>query len=197
MTSPGGISAGTTTVDIQIDVNPFLGRTREGDMDTIVVGLDTSPSSRAALHWAAEQARLTGRRVLAINAIPVPPSLAAAGIIGVPDSVVSMDDLDVPYRESMASVWESVSPEPSWSLEFVFEDAGPALVRRSADAVLVVVGTHEHTGLARLVSGSASRYCLRHSHCPTVIVPAGSVALPRDESAPQVSEEHAETATEG
>ncbi len=157
-------------------------------MSTIVVGLDFSPSSRAALHWAAEQARLTGRQVLAINAIPVPPELASVGIIGVPDTAVSIDDLDMPYRESMAAVWEAVSPEPNWSLEFVFEDPGPALVSRSADAALLVVGTHEHVGLARLVSGSVSRYCLRHSHCPTVIVPASSIALPEDGSAAPVSE---------
>ena len=89
-------------------------------MSTIVVGLDFSPSSRVALHWAAEQARLTGRLVLAINAVPVPPARAAAGVVGVPDYAVSIDDLDVLYREGMAAVWESVSPEPNWSLEFVF-----------------------------------------------------------------------------
>jgi hypothetical protein len=99
----------------------------------------------------------------------VPPRLAAAGVVGVPDSAVSIDDLDVPYREGMASVWESVSPKPSWSLEFVFEDPGPTLVRRSADAVLLIVGTREHVGFARLVSGSVSRYSRRHSHCPTVM----------------------------
>jgi hypothetical protein len=110
-------------------------------MSTIVVGLDFSPSSRPALHWAAEQARLTGRLVLAINAVPVPPGLAAAGVVGVPDSAVSIDDLVVPHREGMAGVWESVSPEPNWSLEFVFENPGPALVSSSADAVLLVVGT--------------------------------------------------------
>ena len=33
-------------------------------MSSILVGLDLSPSSRAALQWAAEQARLTGRRAV-------------------------------------------------------------------------------------------------------------------------------------
>jgi hypothetical protein len=36
-------------------------------MSSILVGLDLSPSSRAALPWAAEQARLTGQRLLAVN----------------------------------------------------------------------------------------------------------------------------------
>jgi len=42
-------------------------------MSSILVGLDLSPSSRAALQWAAQQARLTGRRLLPINAVPIPP----------------------------------------------------------------------------------------------------------------------------
>jgi Universal stress protein family len=53
----------------------------------------------------------------------------------------------------------------------------PALVARSAEAALLVVGTHEHVGLARLVSGSVSRYCLSHAKCPTVIVPVDNRAV--------------------
>jgi len=36
-------------------------------MSEIVVGLDLSPSARAALHWAAEQARATGQTLRAVH----------------------------------------------------------------------------------------------------------------------------------
>jgi hypothetical protein len=62
--------------------------------------------------------------------------------------------------------------EFGWTLGFVLDDPGPALVKRSEEAAMLVVGTHEHVGLARLVSGSVSRYCLSHAKCPTVIVPS-------------------------
>jgi nucleotide-binding universal stress UspA family protein len=140
-------------------------------MSTILVGLDLSPSSRAALRWAVEQARLTGRRLLAINAVPIPPSLAPIGIIGMSESAMGESNVDTPLREAVSAVWDSVQPELGWTLEFVLDDPGPALVTRSAEAALLVVGTHEHVGLARLVSGSVSRYCLSHAKCPTVIVP--------------------------
>jgi nucleotide-binding universal stress UspA family protein len=52
-----------------------------------------------------------------------------------------------------------------------------ALAARSAEAALLVVGTQEHVGLARLVSGSVSRYCLSHAKCPTVIVPVDNRAV--------------------
>jgi hypothetical protein len=48
---------------------------------------------------------------------------------------------------------------------------------------LLVVGTREHVGLARLVSGSVSRYCLSHAQCLVVIVPADNRAVSADESA--------------
>jgi nucleotide-binding universal stress UspA family protein len=148
-------------------------------MSSILVGLDLSPSGRAALRWAAQQARVTGRRLLAINAVSVPPSLASLGIIGKPVSAVE-ESIDAPHREAASAVWESVRPGLGWTLEFVLDDPGPALVARFNDAALLVVGTHEHVGLARLVSGSVSRYCLSDAHCPTVIVPVDSGRVDND-----------------
>jgi nucleotide-binding universal stress UspA family protein len=150
---------------------------RRSEVSSILVGLDLSPSGRAALQWAAQQARLTARQVVAINAVPIPPSLAPFGVIAMPEPAMDESDIDPSYREAIHAAWESVLPEPGWTLEFVLDDAGPALVRRSADATLLVVGTHEHVGLARLVSGSVSRYCLSHAQCPTVIVPVYNRAV--------------------
>ena len=146
-------------------------------MSNILVGLDPSPSGRAALRWAAEQARLTGRRLLAINAVRIPPSLAPIGLIAMPEPAMDESKIDPSYREAIRAVWESVLPELGWTLEFVLDDAGHALVTRSVGAALLVVGTHEHVGLARLVSGSVSRYCLSHAKCPTVIVPVDNRAV--------------------
>lgn len=151
-------------------------------MSTILVGLDLSRSGRAALQWAAQQARLTGRRLVAINAVPIPPSLAPIGVIAMPEPAMDESYIDRPYREAIHAVWESIKPELGWSLEFVLDDPGPALVRRSTEATLLVVGTHEHVGLARLVSGSVSRYCLSHAQCPTVIVPPTSVEVSSQET---------------
>jgi nucleotide-binding universal stress UspA family protein len=141
-------------------------------MSSILVGLDLSPSSRAALLWAAQQARLTGRRLLAVNAVPIPASLASVGIMGTPESAVEESNIDVAHREAISAVWDSVRPGLGWTLEFVLDDAGRALVARSAEAALLVVGTHEHVGLARLVSGSVSRYCLSHAKCRPLSCPS-------------------------
>jgi hypothetical protein len=96
---------------------------------------------------------------------------------------MEVSNIDVPFREAACAVWDSVQPELGWTLGFVLDDPRPALVKRSEEAAMLVVGTHEHVGLARLVTGSVSRYCLSHGKCPTVIVPstiAVSLGKPSD-----------------
>ena len=90
------------------------------DVDEIVVGLDLSPSSTLALHWAAAQARRTGTRLRAVHALDVPPGLAAAGLVTYP-CIVSSDRVDAAYREAVSAVWDSVDPEPEWRLQFMGE----------------------------------------------------------------------------
>lgn len=139
-------------------------------MREIVVGLDLSPSARAALKWAAEYARLTGHPIRAVHALPVPASLASVGVLGMP-APAPTDSIDARYRREVEEVFASVDPEPSWRLDFFVDDPGPAVVGCSDQAAAIVVGTKEHTGIGRLVYGSVSRYCLSHARCPVVAVP--------------------------
>lgn len=146
-------------------------------MSKIVVGLDLSPSSRAALSWAADYARLTGQPVHAVHALPVPPSMATVGILGMP-APEPIDQIDAGYRRDVEDVFASVDPLPGWRLDFFVDDPGPAVVAASDGAAAIVVGTREHHGIGRLVYGSVSRYCLSHSKVPVVAVPAGVVTAP-------------------
>jgi nucleotide-binding universal stress UspA family protein len=130
-------------------------------MSEIVVGLDLSPSARAALRW-----------VRAVNAVDVSPAYnieLGMGGVAVP---MEASALDATYREAIAAVFDSVQAGLGWRLEFFSGEAGPVLVAESVGAALLVVGTQEHAGIGRLVSGSVSHYCLSHAQCPVVAVPA-------------------------
>jgi nucleotide-binding universal stress UspA family protein len=74
---------------------------------------------------------------------------------------VRREELEDSYRQAIAAVFDAVSPHPDWILQLASGDTGQALVRQSTDARLLVVGTREHVGLGRLLSGSMSHYCLR------------------------------------
>ena len=142
-------------------------------MNEIVVGVDLSQSARAAVTWAAAQARATGQTLQAVHAIGGSPALSRTlGMSGVPVPIAA-SEIDAVYREAVAAVFDSIQPEPGWQLKFFAGDAGPALVGESGGAALLVIGTKDHVGIGRLVSGSVSHYCLSHAQCPVVAVPAG------------------------
>ena len=139
-------------------------------MTEIVVGLDLSPSARAALAWAAEQARATGQTLRAVHVISASSTYSMAlGGVAVP---IEPSEMDSPHGEAVAAVFDSVQPELGWRLKFFSGEAGPILVAESVGAALLVVGTKEHVGIGRLISRSVSHYCLSHANCPVVAVPA-------------------------
>lgn len=138
----------------------------------IVVGLDDSPSGKAALGWAAEQAKRAGAALRAVHVLDWPSGLSAVGFPAPSDFMyVRSEELDESYRQAITAVFDAVSPRPDWVLQFASGEAGQILVRQSSDARLLVVGTREHVGLGRLLTGSVSHYCLSHAVCPVVAVP--------------------------
>ena len=139
----------------------------------IVVGLDDSPSGKAALKWAAEHARSIGAVLRAVHALDWPYGLSPAGFPAPVNFMdVSREELEDSYHRAITAVFEAVSPASDWILQFASGDTGPVLVQQSKDARLLVVGTREHVGLGRLLTGSVSHYCLSRADCPVVAVPA-------------------------
>jgi nucleotide-binding universal stress UspA family protein len=101
-------------------------------MSEIVVGLDLSRSARAALHWAAEQARATGQTLRAVHVIDASLTYSLAlGGVAVP---IEPSEMDPSHREAVAAVFDSVQPELGWRLKFFSGEAGPILVAESVGA---------------------------------------------------------------
>lgn len=138
-------------------------------MNEIVVGLGLSVASQAALAWAAAQARLTGQRLRAIHAL-APPAIfvGTGGSAGVGLPLPGVEDN---YVAAAKAAFAAINPEEGWELQFIANDPGPVLVAESRHASLLVIGTRDHTGWGRVVSGSVSHYCLSHAHCPVLAVP--------------------------
>ena len=145
----------------------------------IVVGLDTSPSAKAALSWAAQYARETGFVLRAIHVLdwPVGDPAHRAPVV---NGLVSLPEhgTDSAFATIMRRELEAVDPLQEWSVQFAEGEAGRELVRHSTEAKLLVIGTREHVGLERLMAGSVSHYCLSHAACPVVAVPVIEEAGP-------------------
>lgn len=138
----------------------------------IVVGIDQSPSARAALQWAAAHARRTGAvlRAVHVHNRTHPRLPYGVGPTSVPPA--NPQPWGEHERADVAEMFESLKPEPSWTLYLVEDHPGAELVRAAKEAELLVIGTGEHTGVDRLMSGSVSHYCLSHAEVPVVTVPA-------------------------
>ena len=85
----------------------------------IVVGLDDSPSGKAALDWAAEHVKSVGAVLRAVHALDWPYGLSPAGFPAPANFMdVSHKELQDSYRQWVTSVFEAISPRPDWILKF-------------------------------------------------------------------------------
>ena len=149
---------------------------------SIVVGLDESPSSRAALAWAARHATLTRSVVRAVHVLDWPYGLDQVefALLETVGLLLTHDEIETRYRHRITRLFDEIDPRPDWLIQFAQGEPGRVLVRQARNAQLLVVGTREHVGLGRLLAGSISHYCLSHAPCPVVAVPAASpLAQPR------------------
>jgi nucleotide-binding universal stress UspA family protein len=148
--------------------------------DDLVVGIDNSAPSRAALGWAAHHARRNGMGLRAVHVLswPLARDLYKTNPI-VPDYVYPEPaQVEGRYRAACEQLFAAIVPEEGWTLQFGQGHAGRVLVAEATTAQLLVLGMREHTGLSRLVSGSTAHYCLNHATCPAVAVPARAVTEP-------------------
>jgi nucleotide-binding universal stress UspA family protein len=138
----------------------------------IVVGVDGDPTAAAALRWAAEQCRLTGRALRVVHAWQM-TELEAASVS------TELWEAAGAHTRARATGWVlaalGAAQDVRMTLDIVEGPPGSVLVERARAAALLVVGAREHTGLRRVVHGSVSHYCLAHSVVPVVAVPAVDV----------------------
>ena len=144
----------------------------------VVVGVDESPQSVAALRWAAGYAAITQAELRLVHAFVLEPSEMYGSTAGLRDEI--RRDAQSMLTELATAALGSPPGAGSWRLDVVEGQPGPVLVERSQQADLLVLGTREHTGVRRLMHGSVSHYCLSHAHGPVVAVPMSALP-PADE----------------
>jgi nucleotide-binding universal stress UspA family protein len=134
----------------------------------IVVGIDGSAPSRSALAWAIRQASLSGATVEAIIAwqyptaygYPVPmappftPSETAEGVLST----------------AIAEVGHGSTDQVEIVPEVLEGNPAQVLLKASAGADLLVIGSRGHGGFVEALLGSTGQHCLHHASCPVVII---------------------------
>ena len=157
---------------------------QDTDRAHVVVGVDDSPQSQAAIRWAAAHAAMTGAVLDFVHVWGLEPSDMYGPTGDLRDAV--LPDLRKRLEDMVTDAIGPATGPAAWTLEIIQGPPGPTLVQRASDADLLVVGTGEHAGVRRLVSGSVSHHCLSHAHGPVVAVPA--LAEPAAETAVRIPE---------
>src|SRR3712207_2623147 len=144
--------------------------TTVSDWKTIVVGVDGSPSSRAALTWAAAEAAEHRSDLVVLN-VWEHTLLPPAGSVSVSEHHVP-DPNQRTAQELGEGLKEELGEEPPVLVPPPVKQGRPAktLIDQSANADLLVVGKRGHGGFAGLVLGSVSQHVVAYARCPVTVV---------------------------
>ena len=140
-------------------------------IETIVIGVDGSESSRTALQGAYDEASHHGATLTVLAAwhaptLPISPPAAA----------LEEGYETLPRRSALTMLDELVAElddrDPAVDVRTSIEEGSPAevLIERSKGCDLLVVGSHGHGGFAGMLLGSVTNHLVAHAHCPVVVV---------------------------
>jgi nucleotide-binding universal stress UspA family protein len=137
---------------------------------TVLVGVDGSPSSRAALTWAAAEAANHGADLVVLN-VWEHTLLPPAGSVSVSERYVP-DPSQRTAEDLLKVIKEVLGDDPPVLVQPRVKQGNPAkvLIEQSAEADLLVVGTRGHGGFAGLMLGSVSQHVAAYAQCSVTVV---------------------------
>lgn len=137
---------------------------------SIVVGVDGSAPSRAALRWALEQATLTEAEVRAVAGWEFPAFYSWEG------GPMPPEDFERAAHEGLNDAVDEALRDKEYPVrvnrEVVHGHSAQVLLDAATDADLLVVGSRGHGSFYGALLGSVSQQCAQHAGCPVVIVRA-------------------------
>jgi len=140
---------------------------------TVVVGVDGSPSSSAAVTYALRDAARRSARLRVVAAAQLPEYWAASyGLAALPPPEEVVADHQ---RAAQQIVDDVVAASPQLAAVPVEVEAragtpGRVLVEASEGADVLVLGHRGRGALSSAMLGSVGLYCVLHASCPVTIV---------------------------
>src|SRR6185437_9012698 len=130
------------------------GRLANAAPGPVVVGVDGSAASRAALAFAAEEAALSGASLVAVCALADAP-----GQIG------GAHELEEEFS-SLLTRWEKEHPGVTVLRQVTPGTPRAALLEAAAGAQMLVVGARGRSGIRGMTLGSVTTVMVHHAPCP-------------------------------
>lgn len=130
----------------------------------VVVGVDGSPHSAAALRWAISEAAGHHGEVVAVLAWQMP-------FVSIPGAY-DRAEMEQSYKDYLLQAISDAVPSPSVPLISVVAEGEPieSLIEAAKGADLLVLGIKGHSRYAGLMLGSVSAACAANAPCPVVLL---------------------------
>jgi nucleotide-binding universal stress UspA family protein len=144
----------------------------------ILVGVDDSPHSSAAIQYVKRMPWPAGTEVIVISAVP--PVMALYTEVYVPASTQLEQVLEdqIKYHDEIASRAEASLRESGLKTQHRVLEGDPREVlletAKLEAADLIVVGSHGRSGLSKLVMGSVAAHVVTHAPCSVLVVRLGA-----------------------
>jgi nucleotide-binding universal stress UspA family protein len=140
--------------------------TDSGKSPVIVVGVDGSPESAAALAWAVEEARLRQAKLHIVHAFP-----ALMSFFGT-TAHEYYPQVEKEAQERFAAILAAAPPMDDLEVVHTIVPGNPAevLVDESKGATMLVVGSRGHGSFRGMLLGSVSIHTAQLAHCPVLVV---------------------------
>ncbi|PRY44360.1 nucleotide-binding universal stress UspA family protein [Geodermatophilus tzadiensis] len=137
----------------------------------VVVGVDGSAGARAAVRFAVEDAVRRDLPVEAVVAHRPPEAWMDFDAVGEVQYAAAERAAVEATEAVLADVLREVpGPHPVVHVTAVLGAAADALIRESAGADLLVVGSRGHGGFSTMLLGSTTMQCVLHAPCPVTVV---------------------------
>jgi len=133
----------------------------------LVVGVDGSAASLAALDWAADMAGSTGADVEVVATWSWPSGYGAA--VAIPADYDPAGDAEAMVTAAVEGV-RARHPDVDFVPVVVEGRPAPVLVEASRGADLLALGSRGHHELAGALLGSVSEHCVAHAHSPVLVM---------------------------
>jgi nucleotide-binding universal stress UspA family protein len=170
-----GLLLGSSSAQVAAhsDCPTVVVRTVPDDSATeVVVGVDGSDASQAALSFAFETASLHGWSLVAVHAWDFPAyDLIASPDLPVPVPLSDVADSEVRLSAEALAGYRERFPDVDVREHLVHGPAVAALVAASPNAALIVVGTRGRGAALSALLGSVSNGVLHKATVPVAVVP--------------------------
>ena len=154
-----------------------------GGPQRIVVGVDGSLGSDAALVWAAEEARRWDAALLVVHAWDMPPLVASSPFTA---SAIAAGALEEDAKTVTARAVDrarSIAPGVRVTKTIIASSPGEVLRDLCQPGDLVVVGRRGRSAASAVLLGSVSQHCIQHLPVPVAVIPRPPVHVNGDAAA--------------